>query len=87
MDYKSLPPTNDEQITTRLQNAARGVLLELESQGVALAEVSGSYTVSIVAGEISVNPVNAGVRTGKTKFAADAAPAAEIRSRNAAETE
>lgn len=77
-EFKSLPPTNDEQIVTRLQNAARGVLLELESQGVTLADVSGGYTVTISAGEISISkpPVEV-VRTGKSKPAADAVPAAE----------
>lgn len=54
MDAQTLPSA-DEQIVTRLQNAVRGVLLELESQGTAMDSVSGSYTVVIVDGEISVS--------------------------------
>ena len=69
-------PSADDQIMTRLQNAARGVLLELESQGTALADVSGGYTITITAGEISMSkpPVDAG-RVGKNKPAADASTA------------
>jgi len=70
-------PSADDQIITRLQNAARGVLLELDSQGTAISEVSGSFTVTISAGEISVNPVTAGARAGKIKPAADVPPVTE----------
>jgi hypothetical protein len=64
-------PSADEQIIARLQNAVRGVLLELESQGAALGDVSGGYTVTITAGEISVSkpPVDS-ARAGKIKPAA-----------------
>lgn len=47
-------PSADEQIMTRLQNAARGVLLELDSQGTAMDSVSGAYSVVIIDGVISV---------------------------------
>lgn len=71
-------PSADEQIVTRLQNAARGVLLELESQGVALAEVSSSFTVTILNGEISVSkPPVVSMRAGRGKPADDAPPATE----------
>ncbi len=67
-------PSADEQIMTRLQNAARGVLLELESQGTAIDGVSGGYTVTITNGEISVSkPPVEGMRAGKIKPAADPA--------------
>lgn len=64
----------DSQIMTRLQNAARGVLLELETQGVALTDVSGGYTVTITAGEISVSKPPVEIARGKAKPAADAVP-------------